>query len=96
MMKRSAIIEEIVKKTKFKRATVKEVLDAFEVVLFDSLKDDNAVSLGRKVGKLVVKEQKGRKIRDPKTGKTIEVPARRVVKFKMSRALKEALIELPF
>ena len=97
-MNRALLVKEISEKAGLKRFTVRKVLDGFADVLFEALRDEKVkeVSLGKKLGKLVVKGQKARKARNPKTGESIEVPARKVVKFKMSRALKKALTELPF
>jgi len=105
-MKRAVLIEEISKKVGLKKATVRKVLEAFEDVAYEGFRDGKLkkVSLGRKLGKLVVKEKKTRKVRNPQTGKVMEVPAREIVQFRMSKTLKEVLlkkalvesVELPF
>ncbi len=44
------------------------------------------------LGKLVVVHRKARKGRNPKTGEPIEIPARRVLKFRIAKAAKDAVL----
>jgi len=44
------------------------------------------------VGKLVVREQKARVARNPKTGEPIHVPKKRVLKFRIAKAAKDAVL----
>lgn len=46
------------------------------------------------VGKLEIKERAEKNGRNPKTGEPIVIPAKKVVVFKASRALKEAVTNL--
>ena len=43
------------------------------------------------LGKLVTQQKDARDARNPKTGETIHVPAHKAVKFKVSKALKDAV-----
>ena len=43
------------------------------------------------LGAFVLKEQKARTGRNPKTGEAIQIPAKRVVKFKVAKSLKDAV-----
>ena len=43
------------------------------------------------IGKLVVVNRKARMGRNPATGETIRIPAKRVVKFRISKAAKDAV-----
>ena len=43
------------------------------------------------LGAFVLKEQKARTGRNPKTGEAIQIPAKRVVKFKVTKSLKDAV-----
>jgi DNA-binding protein HU-beta len=43
-------------------------------------------------GKLVVREQKARVARNPKTGEPIHVPRKRVLKFRIAKAAKDAVL----
>ena len=44
------------------------------------------------IGKLVLVDRKARLGRNPKTGETIQIPAKTVVKFRVAKACKEAIL----
>jgi DNA-binding protein HU-beta len=44
------------------------------------------------VGKLVLVDRKARMGRNPATGETIQIPAKKVVKFKVAKAAKDAIL----
>jgi DNA-binding protein HU-beta len=44
------------------------------------------------IGKLVVVKRKARKGRNPQTGEEIQIPAKTVLKFRISKAAKEAAL----
>lgn len=44
------------------------------------------------LGKLVVMQRKARKGRNPATGETIKIPAKKVVKFRLAKAAKDAAL----
>ena len=44
------------------------------------------------LGKLVVVNRKARMGRNPKTGEPIRIPAKRVVRFRLSKVAKEAIL----
>ena len=44
------------------------------------------------VGKLVVVDRKARMGRNPATGETIQIPAKKVVKFRVAKAAKDAIL----
>ena len=44
------------------------------------------------IGKLVRRETKARKGRNPATGAEIKIPAKKVVKFRVAKALKDAIV----
>ena len=81
-------------KIRYDRAVSKADVSAF----LDSLSDVATVSLkaGEDVmlpglGKLVVKEKAARAGRNPQTGETIQIAAKRVAAFSPTKALKDAL-----
>ena len=43
------------------------------------------------IGKLVVVNRKARKGRNPATGEAIDIPAKRVLKFRVAKAAKDAI-----
>jgi DNA-binding protein HU-beta len=44
------------------------------------------------LGKLVLQNRKARKGRNPATGEAIRIPAKRVVKFRVAKACKDAIL----
>lgn len=44
------------------------------------------------LGKLVLVNRKARMGRNPQTGETLHIPAKRVVKFRVSKACKDAVL----
>jgi DNA-binding protein HU-beta len=44
------------------------------------------------LGKLVLVNRKARKGRNPATGETIKIPAKRVLKFRVAKAAKDAIL----
>lgn len=45
------------------------------------------------IGKLVLVNRKARMGRNPKTGEAIKIPAKKVVKFRVAKAAKEAILK---
>ena len=45
------------------------------------------------VGKLVVVNRKARLGRNPQTGEQIKIPAKRVLKFRIAKAMKDAVLK---
>ena len=56
--------------------------------IYEGLMEDSKVSLVG-FGSFKLVERKARKARNPKTGETIDVPAKMAVKFTPSKAMKE-------
>lgn len=44
------------------------------------------------IGKLVLVHRKARTGRNPKTGETMKIPAKKVVKFRIAKACKDAIL----
>jgi nucleoid DNA-binding protein len=88
-MKKRDVINEVAKVT----ATRKEAAMAVEIVLSTikhSLKTREDVFLSG-FGTFKAVKRKARKGRNPKTGEEIKVKAKHLVKFKASKAFKEAV-----
>jgi DNA-binding protein HU-beta len=45
------------------------------------------------IGKLVLVDRKARMGRNPATGETIQIPAKKVVKFKVAKAAKQEILK---
>lgn len=88
-MNKGQLVEEVAKQT----STKKEAQDLVEGII-DTIKgslskgDDVAIS---GFGTFKVKQTKARTGRNPKTGETIQIPAKKKVSFKVAKDLKESL-----
>jgi len=72
------------------KADVNRVLLALAGVAQAQLKAGEEVTLGG-LGKLKVTDRAAKTARNPRTGETVEVPAKKAVKFVPVKALKELL-----
>ncbi|NWF51747.1 MAG: integration host factor subunit beta [Nitrospirae bacterium] len=90
-MTKSVLIEKVL--GKFGSLTKKQAEIVVETI-FDTMKE--ALKKGEKIeirgfGNFKLKNRKPRIARNPKTGVKIEVPAKRVLHFKVGKALKEEM-----
>ena len=67
-----------------------ETIDKFTALVADLVKAGEEVPLGC-LGKFVIVERAARKCRNPQTGETMDVPAKKVVKLKISGTFKNAV-----
>lgn len=90
-MTKSVLIEKVAERVG--SLTRKQTEFVVETV-FDSIKE--ALIRGEKIeirgfGNFKPKHRKPRKARNPKTGEKVDVPAKRVLHFKVGKALREAM-----
>ena len=89
-MNKSELANEIAKKTKLSKAKAWEAVSAALESIKASLKKGQKVSLVG-FGSFSVKNRKARTGRNPKTGETIQIKARRVPAFSAGAELKNSL-----
>ncbi|NOX97045.1 MAG: integration host factor subunit beta [Nitrospirae bacterium] len=87
-MTRRDLAAKIAEKKGLRQNDVKVVVDEVLKEISQSLARGEKVEL-RDFGVFKVKERKSRLGRNPKTGETVPVPARKVVHFKVGKELKE-------
>ena len=68
-----------------------ERLNVFTGFIADAIKAGKNVAIP-KVGILKIAQRKERKCRNPKNGEIVNVPARKVVTFKVDKGLKDSLV----
>lgn len=90
-MTRSALVDKVAERVGW--LTRKQTEIVIETV-FDSIKD--ALQKGDKIeirgfGNFRLKQRNARKARNPKTGESVEVPAKKVLHFKVGKELNELL-----
>lgn len=89
-MTREEIIAQIAQDAKTTKVAAKAAMDSMLESITKALKKGNRVSLVG-FGTFSVSKRGARKGRNPKTGAEIDIPARKVARFKAGKALAEAV-----
>lgn len=87
MVTKVELIRNLSDSTGLKRKEVKAVLDAFTAITIRELQAEGEALLPT-LGKLKVKHRNERRGRNPRTGESLIIPAKDVVRFSASRSLK--------
>ena len=90
-MSKSAIIAHFAEKFELKKKVVASIFEELATLSYKEAK--NTFTLPG-IGKLVLVHRKERLGRNPKTGVTITIPAKTVVKFRVAKAAKEAVLPI--
>ncbi|MBP1590380.1 MAG: HU family DNA-binding protein [Kiritimatiellae bacterium] len=86
---KSQIVAAIAEKTEITKKQAKAALEALTELACKNAK--NGFTLPG-LGKLVLVQRKARMGRNPATGAQIKIPAKKVVKFRIAKACKEAIL----
>jgi len=89
-MTKAELIEKIAAKAKISKKAANVAINTFVSATTNALKRGERVALVG-FGTFSVAKRKARTARNPRTGETINVPARRAPKFKAGRELKKAI-----
>jgi integration host factor subunit beta len=85
------LIDRIAERTQAKRVTVKRIIQAFlDEITTELCRNNNRLEF-RDFGVFETRTRAARVAQNPKTLERVEVPAKRTVKFKMGRLMKENL-----
>jgi DNA-binding protein HU-beta len=85
----SQIIQQLADAEELPKAKVKGFLASLAGLAYTQAKNGFAVP---GLGKLVLMQRKARTGRNPATGAAIKIPAKKVVKFRVSKAAKDAIL----
>jgi DNA-binding protein HU-beta len=88
-MSKAQIVAHFAKKFDLKKKVAAAVFEEIARLAYKESK--NSFTLPG-IGKLVLVDRKARLGRNPKTGETIQIPAKTVVKFRVAKACKEAVL----
>lgn len=88
-MTKAQIIAKLAEKTDLSKKEVSEVLQAQADLAYKEAKKGFTIP---GIGKLVVVNRKARKGRNPATGEEIMIPAKKVLKFRIAKAAKDATV----
>ena len=84
------LIDRIAEETQAKRVVVKRIVQSFLDEVVNELANDNRLEF-RDFGVFETRMRAARVAQNPKTLERVEVPAKRAVKFKMGRLMKQKL-----
>ncbi len=87
-MNKAQLVERMSKSSKLSKTVCKKVLETFVEVVGKSLKTGNSIVLTG-FGTFAVMKRKARTGVNPATGKKMDIPAKKVAKFRPGRALRD-------
>jgi integration host factor beta subunit len=87
-MTKADLVDEIAERTGLTKKDVAETVDEFLASVTRALEAGKHIEI-RGFGTFKVKDRKARIARNPRTGDAVQVPARRVPVFKVSKELKD-------
>ena len=88
-MTKNQIVDELTKRTGVSKVKVAEILDAIAELTYENAKDGFSLP---GIGKVVISSRNARVCRNPKTGESINVPAKRVLKFRFSEIAEDKIL----
>jgi DNA-binding protein HU-beta len=88
-MSKSQLAAAIAEKAEIPKKQATEILEHIADLAYKHAKDTFTLP---GIGKLVLKNRAARMGRNPKTGEQIQIPAKRVVKFRVAKAAKDAIL----
>jgi len=86
------LIDRIAEGTQAKRGVVKRIVQSFLDEIIAELASDNRLEF-RDFGVFETRTRAARVAQNPKTLERVQVPAKRTIKFKMGRLMKQRLAE---
>jgi len=88
-MTKSQLVAKVAEKADLSKKAAGEILDHIAEIAYKEAK--NSFTLPG-LGKLVLVQRKARMGRNPATGETIKIKAKKVVKFRVAKAAKDAIL----
>jgi DNA-binding protein HU-beta len=88
-LSKSQLAAAVAEKAQLSKKQAGEILEHIAALAYKHAKDTFTLP---GIGKLVLRNRAARMGRNPKTGETIQIPAKRVVKFRVAKAAKDAIL----
>ena len=88
-LSKAQLVAAIAEKAELPKKQSAEILDYIAELAYKHAKDTFTLP---GIGKLVLNNRAARVGRNPKTGEAINIPAKRVVKFRVAKAAKDAIL----
>ena len=92
-MRKAELVQRIAEELGCTQVQAEEAMAAILTTIKETLRDGEPVCL-RRFGRWQVRTKRARVGRNPRTGTAAAIPARRVVRFVVSRTLKQAVAEV--
>jgi DNA-binding protein HU-beta len=89
VMTKATIAALLAEKFQLKKKTAVQILEEIAALAYSEAKNTFTIP---GIGKLVLVERKARMGRNPATGQQIQIPAKTVVKFRVAKACKDAIL----
>jgi DNA-binding protein HU-beta len=89
-MNKAELVDAVAKMTQHSKVQTEEMFDAFMAVVQNALMSGNNVQM-MGFGTFMVQERAARLGRNPATGQEMTIPAKKVVKFKVSTKMNNAV-----
>ena len=90
-MTKTQIMAALSEKTGLGKKEVVDFMEKFVDLAYSEVKSNGEFVIPG-IGKLVKMDRKARMGRNPATGETIKIPAKTVVKFRVAKATKDAIL----
>jgi DNA-binding protein HU-beta len=90
-MTKAQIVSTMAEETGLSKKDAASFFESFATLAYKEVKK-NGECLVPGFGKLVKAKRKAREGRNPATGETIKIPAKTVVKFRLAKAVKDAVL----
>lgn len=90
-MTKSQLLSYLAEKSGLAKKDVVSFMDILTETAYSEVKSNGEFTMPG-IGKLVKKHRNARQGRNPATGETIQIPAKTVVKFRVAKAAKEAIL----
>jgi DNA-binding protein HU-beta len=88
-MTKSAIINHLAEENQLTKKQASTFMDSLTMLAYKQAKNGFTVP---GLGKLVMSNRKARMGRNPQTGEAIQIPARKVVRFRIGKQAKDAIL----
>ena len=90
-MSKSQIVSYFAKKFELSKKTASEIIEEVAALAVSETKKTGSFTLPG-IGKLVMVKRKARMGRNPATGEPLRIPAKTVVKMRVAKAAKDAIV----
>jgi len=89
VLTKSQVIGVLAEKHDLSKKVMKEIMENLSTLAYKEAKNGFTFP---GIGKLVVQHRKARMGRNPQTGTAIKIPAKKVLKFRVTKAAKDAIL----